>query len=59
VSATSLISASAASATTYGVTATSAASVINRGGDAPSLRVVDVLAGNDPEVFDVLVVEPA
>ena len=33
-------------------------SVIYRGGDEPNLRVVDVLAGDDPEKFDVLVVEP-
>jgi hypothetical protein len=29
-----------------------------RGGDEPNLRVVNVLAGDDPERFDVLVVEP-
>jgi len=33
--------------------------VIYRGGDAPNVRVVDVLAGDDPELFDVLVVEPS
>jgi hypothetical protein len=32
--------------------------VIYRGGGEPNLRVVDVLAGDDPETFDVLVIEP-
>jgi len=32
--------------------------VIYRGGDEPNLLVVDRLAGDDPEVFDMLVVEP-
>src|SRR5215208_2489234 len=35
-----------------------AGSVIYRGGDEPNLLVVDRLPGDDPEVFDVLVVEP-
>src|SRR5215203_1535453 len=35
-----------------------AGSVIYRGGDEPNLLVVDRLAGDDPEVFDMLVVEP-
>jgi hypothetical protein len=26
--------------------------------DEPNLRVIDRLAGDDPELFDVLVVEP-
>ena len=33
-------------------------SVIYRGRNEPNLRVVDLIAGDDPEVFDVLVVEP-
>ena len=33
-------------------------SVIYRGGDDPNLRVLDVLPSDDPERFDVLVVEP-
>jgi len=33
--------------------------VIYRGGDEPNLRVLDVIVNDDPEKFDVLVVEPA
>jgi len=33
--------------------------VTYRGGDAPNLRVVERVVADDPEVFDVLVVEPA
>jgi hypothetical protein len=33
-------------------------SVIYRGGDEPNLRVLEVVVLDDPEVFDVLVVEP-
>ena len=33
-------------------------SVIYRGRDEPNLRVIDLLSGDDPERFDVLVVEP-
>ena len=36
-----------------------AGNVIYRGGYEPNLLVVDRLAGDDPEVFDALVVEPA
>lgn len=32
-------------------------SVIYRGGDEPNLRVLDLVVMDDPEVFDVLVVE--
>jgi len=32
--------------------------VIYRGGGEPNLRVVDRIAGDDPELFDVLVVKP-
>ena len=35
-----------------------AASVIWRGGDKSNLRVVDVIPSDDPQLFDVLVVEP-
>jgi len=31
-------------------------SVIYRGGDEPNLRVIDRIDGDDPEMFDVLVV---
>jgi hypothetical protein len=34
-------------------------SIIWRGGDEPDLRVVDLLVFDDPERFDVLVVEPS
>ena len=33
-------------------------SVIYRGGDESNLRVLDVIPSDDPEMFDVLVVEP-
>jgi hypothetical protein len=33
-------------------------SVIYRGGDEPNLLVLDVIVNDDPERFDVLVVEP-
>jgi len=32
--------------------------MIYRGREKPNLRVLDVLAGDDRETFDVLVVEP-
>jgi hypothetical protein len=35
------------------------ASIIYRGRDEPNLRVVEVVVLDDPEVLDVLVVEPA
>jgi hypothetical protein len=32
--------------------------IIDGDGDEPTLRVVDVIVNDDPETFDVLVVEP-
>jgi hypothetical protein len=32
--------------------------VIYRGGDEPNLVVLDVIVNDDPEKFDLLVVEP-
>jgi hypothetical protein len=34
-------------------------SVTYRGGDEPNLRVLDMIASDDSDTFDVLVVEPA